>query len=129
MSTNGSGYVAITKFDDLIGKTFAAVTVTNGNEEMRFLLPDGTGWRFYYEYECCASCSIVDIVGNLADIVGLPIVVAEEISSGDAKPPEDAESYTWTFYRFATVKGTVTVRWLGESNGYYSESVTFEKFV
>ena len=69
--------------------------------------------------------------------VGSPIVEAEEVSnyapeagkapwelSKDAYTPE---SYTWTFYRFSTAKGTVTIRWLGESNGYYSESVSFRE--
>ena len=64
--------------------------------------------------------------------MGSPITMAEEVTSENetpagVKPPEHAESYTWTFYKLATVKGYVTIRWFGESNGFYSESVAFIK--
>lgn len=120
---------------DMIGLTMTAATGAEGDEEMTFTAEDGRTFRFWHEQDCCEFVRVEDVAGDMADLVGSPIVMAEEVSSLDgfdeaeeAKGGDDyePESYTWTFYKFATAKGYVTVRWLGSSNGYYSESVSFD---
>ena len=102
--------------------------LVKSDEELRFFARDGREFRFYHSQQCCERVRIEDIEGNLTDLVGSPLLMAEGVSSQDEPAPEDvwAESRTWTFYKFSTVKGSVTVRWLGTSNGYYSERVSFE---
>lgn len=114
-------------FENMIGRTMARVDGGIGDEVMTFYGEDGSMFRFWYDQDCCATCSINDIAGDLSDLVGTPIVQAELVESEDFPAPENADSYTWSFYKFRTIKGDVTVRWLGESNGYYSETVSFEE--
>lgn len=109
----------------------ASVTNVSGNE-IRFETIEGDVYRLAHYQDCCESVRVEDIAGNLENLVGSPLTMAEESSSENEtpiqlRPPEYAESYTWTFYRFATKKGYVTIRFLGESNGYYSERVDFVK--
>jgi len=123
-----------TQFSDLIGKKVVEILGDHvGSEKLTFVLDDGTKYSMEYFGDCCASCSIEDIAGDTKDLLGT-IVRAEAPSSLD-KFDEDVEalrvesyapeSFTWTFYIVGTNKGTVTIRWYGSSNGYYSESPRF----
>lgn len=113
-------------FSDLMGKTLT--TIVNENDELIFTTNDGEIFKAYHDQDCCESVRIEDIEGDLNDLIGTPILQAEEVTNSDEpKPNEYAESFTWTFYKLATINGYVTIRWLGESNGYYSESVSFCK--
>jgi hypothetical protein len=109
----------------LTGKTLESL-VDEGNE-LIFKTTDGETYRMYHEQDCCESVVLEDVVGDLQDLVGSVILVAEEVEGESPADFEAYESYTWTFYKFATRKGYVDLRWLGESNGYYSESVSFIK--
>jgi hypothetical protein len=108
----------------LLGQVLTKITGAAGAEDMELTAQDGKVYVFYHAQDCCESVRIAEIVGDLNDLIGEPLTEAEEVSSRDT-PPVDADSATWTFYKLGTRKGSVTVRWLGESNGYYSESVDF----
>lgn len=111
--------------EDMVGRTFTSVEKTE--YELNFICEDGT-FKFYHDQDCCESVYIESITGDLEDLVNTPITFAAESNSDDQPPESDYgyDSYTWTFYKFATIKGWVDVRWFGESNGYYSESVDLE---
>lgn len=112
---------------ELIGKTI--VDIQNSNDRIDFKCSDGSGYAMYHNQDCCESVNIEDIIGDLSDLLNCPITLAEESTSHDSPEgkPSDSESQTWTFYKLATIKGYVTIRWWGVSNGYYSESVDFER--
>jgi hypothetical protein len=127
-----SYYDRYCEVDVLKGKTLTSVS-TDGNEEILFETVDGDIYRMFHSQDCCESVYIESIVGDLEDLVGEEILVAEanenlfDILKDIGKEEDSDESHTWTFYKFATRKGYVDIRWYGSSNGYYSESVDFVK--
>jgi len=121
------------EFKDMKGKTITIIIGKIGDMEMRFITDNDREFLLYHDQECCESCNIEDIVGNLNDLLDTPILLAEEVTNEQGKNPtgmkvpEYQDSFTWTFYLLATIKGYVTIRWYGTSNGCYSESVSFRE--
>jgi len=126
------------EFSDLVGKTIIEINKNDHDRELHFKTFDGRHYRMMHHQDCCESVCIEDICGNLEDLIGSPVVSAyESCSVNNNECVEDAavhlchgdDTFTWTFYNISTTKGSVTIRWYGSSNGYYSESVDFQEVV
>lgn len=139
------------KFSDLLNQTLSKVDKCvnvsyiaeyNGREyeyadHIIFEIPSAL-YVMYHDHDDSENVWLEEVIGDLDDLIGSPIIKASEdtnsFRSGDKKdvtmPNLDkgnSSSYTWTFYNISTIKGTVTLRWYGGSNGYYSEAVDFVK--
>ena len=113
---------------EFVWKTFTEIRgMESGSYEVHFKTRSAT-YRMYHEPDCCESVYLDDVCGDPSGLIGTPILGAYYgDSSGVKAKSESDESFTWTFYRFATIKGTVTLKWYGTSNGYYSECVNIER--
>jgi hypothetical protein len=101
---------------EIVGKIFKVVE-QEGDHLIRFVVDEVEAYVMEHCQICCERVTINDVAGDLDDLVGRPILLAEEVT-------EDDDSGRWTFYKFATALGYVTVRWYGLDN-YYSVKVSF----
>ena len=87
---------------------------------------DGSECKWYHSQDCCETVEVEEVIGDFNDLIGHPLLVAE-VRTDDNRPALSKwdESFTWTFYTFRNIGGSVDVRWYGSSNGYYSEGVYF----
>lgn len=130
-------------FSELQGKTLTRAEQIS-DDEVLFVSDEGKAYKLWHSQNCCESVTVESITGDLSDLLGTPILLAEEASSEDdpadvtarkeAERSKDPDSYydytdsqTWTFYKLRTIKGSVDIRWHGRSNGYYSERVDFDE--
>ncbi|UIS24608.1 hypothetical protein S21ZY_046 [Pseudomonas phage ZY21] len=130
-------------FEELKGQTILSITGIEKGDEETIITTEAYIYRLYHNQDCCESVSLEDIEGDIEDVIGRPIILAEESTNSDdpnvGKTQEqidtdaadqyhyNPDSFTWTFYRLATEKGFIVIRWYGESNGYYSESVYIDR--
>ena len=131
------------EFNELKGKTLTKID--HDEYKVIFYCADGEAYKMFHSQDCCERVCLEDVCGDWNDLIGSEILQADEIENeafenewengfkgegcsrrnadGDCYP----KSHTWTFYKIATIKGYVTLRWFGESSGGYSESVDFVK--
>ena len=123
----------LAKFSDLVGQTITAIKVDEYKSAIDFTLSNGEIYSLYHAQECCENVAIEDICGNLDDLINSPILLAEKLpmlmllKSLPKKTiritgmnVRNGPSINWLPF-----KGYVTIRWYGESNGYYSTSVSW----
>ena len=107
----------------LIGQTLVSVKRDQDlgvGDNIEFTTESGRRYVLCHFQDCCEQVDLEDIAGDLQDLVGSPILMAESSSNDD-------DHTEWTFYKFATVKGYVTIRWCGDMVSYYSIEVSFSE--
>ena len=108
----------------LIGRTFDSIEgAEKDSESVEFRL-GADSLTMSHEQDCCEDVHLEQIDGEVADLIGEPLLMAEVVSNKEA-PEKYGDTVTWTFVKFATAKGYVTFRWYGSSNGYYGEEPRF----
>lgn len=119
----------VTVYEQLIGKTFDKVY--QDDDVICFEKDGEVLYKLAHSQDCCEHVYIESIVGDLNDLTGQPLYIAEVVYQDASEEDDDGYipySATWSFFKFATIKGYVDVRFHGSSNGYYSETAElFEK--
>ena len=119
-------------FSILKGLTITSIDgLEDDSAEVVFTTSEGRRFEMSHSQDCCERVSIEDICGDVNDLLNSPILLAEKETSDydpvDINKEYHDDLYCWTFYKLSTFKGDVTIRWYGESNGYYSVSVDFHE--
>lgn len=109
---------------DLVGRVFtgvnvAACSVDDVSVYVSLYAHDACVY-FGHVQQCCESVGLDEVHGDTMDLVGSPVLKAT-LETGGAE--DDNGTSSWAFYHIATMKGYVTFRFGGSSNGYYSEEV------
>ena len=116
---NPEKYRSTPKFEQLQGMTITAVVYKEPSESLLIHLNTHVLEMIHHQ-DCCETVYLADVVGSFEDLIGYPLL---EVSESIVDIATAGSSSTASYYNFRTVKASVQLRWVGESNGYYSETV------
>lgn len=117
-------------YENMIGKVFD--NVVQVDDEVHFYNNGDLMFKLFHEQDCCENVYIESIVGDLNDLTNNPITLAEVVYKNNHDQEDLDDCYdlfqTWSFFKFATVKGYADIRFFGSSNGYYSETADLKEY-
>jgi hypothetical protein len=118
-------------FFELKGKTITSIDGSNSDDSDTIITTsDGSIYTLTHIQDCCEHVRVYGTVGNIDDVLNEEVIAAEDTNPMDNPNAPDYkyyESATWSQFRIVTNKGSFEIWWLGESNGYYSETVSVIK--
>jgi len=118
-------------FFELKGKTITSIDGSNSDDSDTIITTsDGSSYTLTHIQDCCEHVRVYGTVGNIDDVLNVEVIDAEDTNPMDNPNAPDYKAYesaTWSQFRIGTNKGTFEIWWLGESNGYYSETVSVIK--
>ena len=112
-------YSQAINIDQIKGMTITAVAYKESSESL-FIHLNSHVLEMVHHQDCCETVYLADVVGSFEDLIGYPLL---EVSESTVNTNSADMSSTASYYNFKTVKASVQLRWVGESNGYYSETV------
>ena len=118
-------------FFELKGKTITSIDGINSDDSDTIITTsDGSIYTLTHLQDCCEHVRVYGSVGNIDNVLNAEVIAAEDTNPMDNPNAPDYkyyESATWTQFRIVTNKGSFEIWWLGESNGYYGETVSVIK--
>jgi len=114
-------------FFTLKGQIVRKIQALNGDSLC--ILTDKYRYDLYHEQDCCEYVRLVKVIGDIDNILNEEIIFAEE-DAGANDPDWYGDNYndshTWTKFVLGTKNANVEFWFLGESNGYYGESISIK---
>ena len=115
---------------DILNKEIVEIKgLEQGSSEVLIVFTDGSVLEQIHHQDCCECVEVEQVDGDIgrhigAKCIGIDTRVVELGDEGFKGNSDYYESATATFYTLTTSKGYLDWRWVGESNGYYSEDVS-----
>lgn len=109
------------RIEELVGETLAYIDVDDSMEKIMLTTVSGRQFMIHHYQDCCEVVGMESTEGDWRALIGKAIEVASHEEDGRES---EYGSGTETTLTFKVDGATVISRWVGESNGYYSESVT-----